>query len=504
MQKSQTRRPVAQMAQRQSVVEQTSRLPGQPRRRSQRDSAQREAEHRSTAAASPETAGGAPAGTPSDDTLAAKLSPAREQVNHQKEPRPGPASVEQADRSPDPLPNEPGRNPVAPAARRQPAGAALNAALAPGQKPGEQSNQSREQLRKEPGRKSVTTTAADHPTPAESNEVATGGITPAAAAPNADLAPVERPPAPATLTELLREIAYTLRAFGQKRPRFQWAGGVEEIGGLPAVKGGREIWCGFGNRVISLVNQVELRVSETGDADLRRRALILMSDLHFRFDFLASGKELLVGNQPIDRDEFQGHRPEFERADHDLFRPLMQLSHEFAADARLKSGVNNGDAALIGAATENETAGHAGPVMGAGTVGQAANGKGELRSPIEGAAAPARKRPVGTGISKPEANIKARRYLREHPDATVRELACAIGCSPGLVCKLPMWQGVMDQRRKNQKPKQNRAVSLTPKLEAQIGETDLTLADLVAEQQKDDEPSPLDNAPRRGKVYRSR
>ena len=113
-------------------------------------------------------------------------------------------------------------------------------------------------------------------------------------------------------------------------------------------------------------------------------------------------------------------------------------------------------------------------------------------------------------LTKGEANIKAREFLRENPNATARELATGIGCSSGLVSKLPAWQAVTEQRDKGRQPKKAVTVALTSKMEQAIGVEDEALIKLINEQQADAEPSPLqddaaDNrpgAPRRAKVYR--
>jgi hypothetical protein len=113
-------------------------------------------------------------------------------------------------------------------------------------------------------------------------------------------------------------------------------------------------------------------------------------------------------------------------------------------------------------------------------------------------------------VTKDEANIKARDFLRQHPDATSRELATGIGCSTGLVSKLPAWQAVKEQRDKGRQPKKVGTMALTPKMEQVVGVGDEALAKLISEQEADAEPSPLVNdaagdrtgAPRRAKIYR--
>jgi hypothetical protein len=115
-----------------------------------------------------------------------------------------------------------------------------------------------------------------------------------------------------------------------------------------------------------------------------------------------------------------------------------------------------------------------------------------------------------SAVTKDEANIKARDFLRQHPNATSRELAAGIGCSTGLVSKLPAWKAVKEQRDKGRQPKKAGNIALTPKMEQVVGVEGDALAKLISEQEADAEPSPLVNdaagdragAPRRAKVYR--
>lgn len=92
------------------------------------------------------------------------------------------------------------------------------------------------------------------------------------------------------------------------------------------------------------------------------------------------------------------------------------------------------------------------------------------------------------GISKDEANVRARVYLKEHAKdhhVTKRELAKGIGCSEGLVFKLPSWQAYQEELRK-QDPPAPRAVSLTDGVLANEGRDDEELRRLIGEQAKDD------------------
>ncbi len=94
---------------------------------------------------------------------------------------------------------------------------------------------------------------------------------------------------------------------------------------------------------------------------------------------------------------------------------------------------------------------------------------------------------TGQGVKEPrpgraEYNVKAREYLKEHPLATARNLAAAIGCGLGTVPKLPAWQAVIGERRKGRMPK---CVTLTDKLGATVGEEDAELQRLLREQETD-------------------
>jgi hypothetical protein len=103
--------------------------------------------------------------------------------------------------------------------------------------------------------------------------------------------------------------------------------------------------------------------------------------------------------------------------------------------------------------------------------------------------------PQNTRMAKDEANIKARDFLRDHPDATSRELAAGVGCSTGLVSQLPAWKAVKEQRDKGRQPKKAVVLRLTDKLQRTAGIEDESLAKLISEQVADAEPSPLEDSP---------
>jgi hypothetical protein len=101
---------------------------------------------------------------------------------------------------------------------------------------------------------------------------------------------------------------------------------------------------------------------------------------------------------------------------------------------------------------------------------------------------------------------KADRFFVKRPQ---REWAKAIGCSAGLVAKLPLWRETMQltgRGRENSGPSP-KVVSLTGRLEASVGEDDPELKRLMAEQEADMEPSPCADDPpdaRRPKKVRAR
>ena len=72
-----------------------------------------------------------------------------------------------------------------------------------------------------------------------------------------------------------------------------------------------------------------------------------------------------------------------------------------------------------------------------------------------------------------------------------RTLAKAIGCSTGLVHRLPAWQA---WRKKQNKPKHNsapKAIPATSKVLGAVGNEDPELKHLIAEQTRNFEESPL-------------
>jgi hypothetical protein len=103
-------------------------------------------------------------------------------------------------------------------------------------------------------------------------------------------------------------------------------------------------------------------------------------------------------------------------------------------------------------------------------------------------------------MTKEEANkeaIRLARLDRTFVHKPLREWAEAIGCSEGLVPKLPLWQQTMKQSGRGRKDKPNRPkkVALTDEILAKHGQEDEALQHLIEDHQKDAEPSPLEDDP---------
>jgi hypothetical protein len=90
-----------------------------------------------------------------------------------------------------------------------------------------------------------------------------------------------------------------------------------------------------------------------------------------------------------------------------------------------------------------------------------------------------------------------RAFLRR----SLREWAQAIGCSTGLVARLPLWIRLRERKRQLRgQGKSPPTVSLTPGLEAVVGgeDTEGAIRQLIEEQREDFEPSPLEEDPVEG------
>lgn len=90
-------------------------------------------------------------------------------------------------------------------------------------------------------------------------------------------------------------------------------------------------------------------------------------------------------------------------------------------------------------------------------------------------------------IDRDEANLRAREALGNPKLRTIRKLAKAIGCSTGLVGKLPAWTAYQDGLRRKKSPSSPIAVSLTDRVLTTKGQYDPELAKLIGEQRADDE-----------------
>lgn len=78
-----------------------------------------------------------------------------------------------------------------------------------------------------------------------------------------------------------------------------------------------------------------------------------------------------------------------------------------------------------------------------------------------------------------EAEFLAKRFLKQNPDATSREVAEEIGIALGRVSSLPSWKRIVAERKASKKPSEKSARSLTPEMLASIGkEVDLA-ADIM-------------------------
>mgnify|MGYP006899696074 CR=1 FL=1 len=102
-------------------------------------------------------------------------------------------------------------------------------------------------------------------------------------------------------------------------------------------------------------------------------------------------------------------------------------------------------------------------------------------------------------MKKADANTTAWKLLNDQPDLTIRELAELIGCSVGLIAKTAAWKQTAAERKRANGPAKPTAVNLSDglqKVTASDAEPD-PLEKLIAEQEKDFEPSPFEPARRK-------
>jgi len=137
---------------------------------------------------------------------------------------------------------------------------------------------------------------------------------------------------------------------------------------------------------------------------------------------------------------------------------------------------------------------------------------------VEAAALACLKPSRAKGLTTDEFNVLARDYLKEHatPEHVVRvrklqeflkEKNPAGTCSTETIHGLPAWrayQEALQRRGLKGKKKKPKAVGLTDKVEATIGESDPALEKLIEQQEADSEPSPLEADPPDGRPQRVR
>jgi hypothetical protein len=85
-------------------------------------------------------------------------------------------------------------------------------------------------------------------------------------------------------------------------------------------------------------------------------------------------------------------------------------------------------------------------------------------------------------IPDDEANIAVRNFLKQHPDATAREVAKGVGIALGRVSGLQAWRAEVGRRKANNIPAPKPERRLTRKKLAAIGKKDDPSARLVAEE----------------------
>jgi hypothetical protein len=120
-------------------------------------------------------------------------------------------------------------------------------------------------------------------------------------------------------------------------------------------------------------------------------------------------------------------------------------------------------------------------------------------SRLPGGQAKPKKRRMTRAEADNKARMLAKKRKKRFLELPIREWAKAIGCSTGLVAKLPLW--IETQARKQRQPrgqgKSPKTVSLTANLEAVTGhgDKDAAIRQLIKEQEADYEPSPLEDDP---------
>jgi hypothetical protein len=94
-------------------------------------------------------------------------------------------------------------------------------------------------------------------------------------------------------------------------------------------------------------------------------------------------------------------------------------------------------------------------------------------------------------MRKDERNIAARNILRKNPNASTRQIAAALGCSPAAICALPAYRKVREAFESGRVPKSLKVQSLTNKTDTARAKK---IRDLAADQENDDRSN--------GRLYR--
>jgi len=85
-------------------------------------------------------------------------------------------------------------------------------------------------------------------------------------------------------------------------------------------------------------------------------------------------------------------------------------------------------------------------------------------------------------LPEDEANLLVRKYLEEHPQATIREVARDVDIATGRVSKLPAWRAEFGRRKANKEVAKKSTRPLTNKMLQSIGKGDDPAARLEAEE----------------------
>jgi hypothetical protein len=107
----------------------------------------------------------------------------------------------------------------------------------------------------------------------------------------------------------------------------------------------------------------------------------------------------------------------------------------------------------------------------------------------QGQTKPGESAPQKPRITKEEANLRAREALKGRAPKgnrwSLRALSKAIGCSDGMVPKLPAWQAYREEKGLRKGPAAPKGVTLSDKISETEGKPDEELERLIAEQDAD-------------------